>query len=47
MLRIGGFARLVGVSVRMLRHYDRLGLVALKDLGRPQPSDAPVRRSTK
>lgn len=28
MLSIGEFARLVGVSVRMLRHYDRLGLLA-------------------
>lgn len=27
MLRIGDFARLVGVSVRMLRHYDQLGLL--------------------
>ena len=27
MLSIGDFARLAGVSVRMLRHYDRLGLV--------------------
>lgn len=27
MLSIGAFARLVGVSVRMLRHYDRLGLL--------------------
>jgi len=27
MLSIGDFARLVGVSVRMLRHYDRLGLL--------------------
>lgn len=27
MLSIGEFARLVGVSVRMLRHYDRLGLL--------------------
>ncbi|MGQ7788594.1 MerR family DNA-binding transcriptional regulator [Nesterenkonia sp. K-15-9-6] len=25
MLRIGDFARLAGVSVRMLRHYDQLG----------------------
>lgn len=28
MLSIGEFARLVGVSVRMLRHYDQLGLLA-------------------
>lgn len=28
MLSIGDFARLAGVSVRMLRHYDRLGLVS-------------------
>ncbi|MFN8099898.1 MAG: MerR family transcriptional regulator [Dermatophilaceae bacterium] len=27
MLSIGEFARLAGVSVRMLRHYDRLGLL--------------------
>ena len=27
MLSIGDFARLAGVSVRMLRHYDQLGLV--------------------
>lgn len=27
MLRIGDFARLVGVSVRMLRHYDQLDLL--------------------
>ncbi len=27
MLTIGDFARLVGVSVRMLRHYDQLGLL--------------------
>ena len=27
MVSIGEFARLVGVSVRMLRHYDRLGLL--------------------
>ena len=27
MLSIGEFARLVGVSVRMLRHYDQLGLL--------------------
>ncbi|ALG85451.1 MerR family transcriptional regulator [Gordonia phthalatica] len=27
MLGIGDFARLAGVSVRMLRHYDRLGLL--------------------
>ncbi len=27
MLSIGDFARLAGVSVRMLRHYDRLGLI--------------------
>ncbi|GAB3193125.1 MerR family transcriptional regulator [Nesterenkonia suensis] len=27
MLRIGDFARLAGVSVRMLRHYDQLGLL--------------------
>ena len=27
MLRIGDFARLVGVSVRMLRHYDQLSLL--------------------
>lgn len=28
MLSIGDFARLAGVSVRMLRHYDQLGLVS-------------------
>ncbi|WP_083518966.1 MerR family transcriptional regulator [Serinicoccus chungangensis] len=33
MLSIGEFARLAGVSVRMLRHYDRLGLL------RPQRVD--------
>ena len=27
MLTIGAFARLAGVSVRMLRHYDQLGLL--------------------
>ena len=27
MLNIGEFARLTGVSVRMLRHYDQLGLL--------------------
>ncbi|GAA1948788.1 MerR family transcriptional regulator [Microbacterium aquimaris] len=27
MLSIGEFARIVGVSVRMLRHYDRLGIL--------------------
>jgi DNA-binding transcriptional MerR regulator len=27
MVGIGGFARLAGVSVRMLRHYDALGLL--------------------
>jgi hypothetical protein len=27
MLSIGDFARRAGVSVRMLRHYDRLGLL--------------------
>lgn len=27
MLKIGEFARLVGVSVRMLRHYDQVGLL--------------------
>ncbi|SDQ66323.1 MerR family transcriptional regulator [Microbacterium sp. cf332] len=34
MLSIGEFARLAGVSVRMLRHYDQLGLL------RPQRVDA-------
>src|SRR5690348_1273352 len=28
MLGIGDFARYAGVSVRMLRHYDQIGLIA-------------------
>ncbi|MEN9938765.1 MAG: hypothetical protein RLZZ387_5344, partial [Chloroflexota bacterium] len=28
MLKIGDFARLAGISSRMLRHYDRIGLLA-------------------
>ncbi len=34
MLTIGEFARLAGVSVRMLRHYDALGLLVPADVDR-------------